>query len=89
MKQSTNNAIRLRVLNNIPSNAFIHVPDEWRQSGVSLCCGGFEYHPTYRHKDQPSDSLDVNEYDLLERGDAWFRVQIDKFTVRDFKVLVK
>lgn len=85
----TNNAIRLRVLNNIPSNAFIHVPDEWRIAGYSLCCGGFEYHPTYRRKGQDSAEHNVNEYDLLARGDAVFRVQIDKHTVRDYKVIVK
>ena len=75
------NAIRLRLVNGIPNNSFVQLPDAWKLTGYTPSNGGFEFQPVYTDGKQT-----LSEIELLERGIAWFRVQIDKFTVRDYRV---
>jgi len=75
------NAIRLRLLNNVPNNAFVRVPDVWKLAGYTPSSGGFEQQPVYWNGD-----IFLSEVELLERGIALFRVQIDKHTVRDYSI---
>ena len=78
------NAIRLRLLNNIPNNAFVQIPDGWSLTGYTRSNGGFEFQPVYTSGEET-----LSEVQLLERGIAWFRVQLDRFTVRDYRLPVK
>jgi hypothetical protein len=62
----------------IPANAFVHIPDNWKAAGT-VRVSQFEFAPTYTDGERT-----MSEPALLKAGIASFRVQVDRFTVRDF-----
>lgn len=63
-----------------PANAVVHIPDGWNTADyVRRKDNAFEFEPRYTN-----GSLILRESELLTAGIACYRVQIDKYTVRDY-----
>lgn len=63
-----------------PVNAFLHVPIGSIVGYLPKATNRFEFEPVYL-----IDGQRLRESEALACGKAWYRVQIDAFTVRDFK----
>lgn len=75
----TTSVYSLQFKHGIPSNAFVCVPDNWKQTGCTYDAASFRAQSLYSDGSQV-----VSESELLKQRVAWFRVQLDRFTVRDY-----
>jgi hypothetical protein len=63
-----------------PANAVVHIPDAWRTAGVQRSpANRFEFETLYT-----DGARTLSESELLAQNVACYRVQIDRYTVRDF-----
>ncbi len=68
----------MNTTNEVPKNAFVHIPDNWKQAHATI-------DRNFRVIQSFTDGQNtLTEAEMLRKGIACYRVQIDKFTVRDY-----
>lgn len=66
-----------------PPGSVVHIPDRWQQAGVRPSpLNRFEFEQLYTDGTQT-----LSESEMLLDGIACYRVQIDRFTARDFRAM--